>query len=125
MSPPATISRFEPLPRPVPTGRASPIAKRYVTVPGDRSVVQFDADRDRNSPNSPLAKVDQTRQSSLSSVVVDAILIDALPHPDCRATDPVSMSRWIGPDCFGTSSNDLPWLVSPRDPGDQQDRVGG
>ena len=52
----------------------------------------------------------------------------AMLKPSClycgkMLTDPVSMARC--PECFGTSSNDLPWFVSPRDSSDQQDRAFG
>jgi hypothetical protein len=51
-------------------------------------------------------------------IVLDKLRPGAMLKPAClccgkQLTDPVSMSRWIGPDCFGTSSNDLPWMVSP------------
>jgi hypothetical protein len=40
---------------------------------------------------------------------------DLMLHPGCMCcgkplTDPVSMARWIGPECFGSASNDLPQL---------------
>jgi hypothetical protein len=29
---------------------------------------------------------------------------------DRALTDPISQARFIGPECYGSSSNDIPWL---------------
>lgn len=80
-------------------------------------------------PHTDICAVRERLISTLP-IVLDKLSPGAMLKPSClccgkQLTDPVSMSRWIGPDCYGSSSIDLPWLVSPRNSGDKQDRVFG
>jgi hypothetical protein len=77
----------------------------------------------RDYPHTDICAV-RDRLITTLPIVLDKLRPSTMLKPAClccgkQLTDPVSMSRWIGPDCFGTSSNDLPWMVSPLPhPGD-------
>jgi len=70
------------------------------------------------------------RLISTLPIVLDRLRPSAMLKPSCLCcgkmlTDPVSMSRWTGPECYGSSSVDLPRLVSPAEEGDHQYRALG
>ena len=59
------------------------------------ATINSDNQKNSSGDNKTLASVSQQRQSCVPSVVTDSIQIDALPHPDRRATTGTAYPRLI------------------------------